>query len=139
MRKTERQVLTLRIASAETEDETTIADVVDGDGHLRHDAGIVGEIHARTPLQLRVVARQQQVVADIEGVEADLGRGARNLEDLGPSHVGGSPGRKDEADPQLVGGYRGASRGEHRPKYETRRVNLRSMPSVIPPEFLDLL
>src|SRR5438552_556019 len=40
MRKTERQVLTLRIASAETEDETTIADVVDGDGHLRHEAGL---------------------------------------------------------------------------------------------------
>src|SRR5207245_4538398 len=99
---------------------------------LELDVGIVGEIHARTPLQLRVVARQQQVVADIEGVEADLGRGARNLEDLGPSHVGGSPGRKDEADPQLVGGNGGASRGRgDPPKYEPGRVNLRRMTYVI--------
>ena len=40
VRKTEREVLPLGIAGPQAEDEATVADVVDRDRHLRHEAGV---------------------------------------------------------------------------------------------------
>src|SRR6266550_2442161 len=111
--------------------------------HSRYpSSSTAGSSGKSTPARLfsSALLRKQQMVADVERVEAHVCRGAGDLEDLGPAHVGRRPGRKDQADPQLVGGNRRPSDcGGHAPKYETRRVNLRSMPSVIPSEFIDLL
>ena len=67
------------------------------------DFGIVGEVDSRSTLQLGVVAWQQQMIGDVEGVEADLRGGARDFQDLRPMQVGRGPGGQDQAQPQPLG------------------------------------
>ena len=67
------------------------------------DFGIVGEVDSRSTLQLGVVAWQQQMIGDVEGVEADLCGGARDVQDLRPMKVGRGPGGQYQAQPQQLG------------------------------------
>src|SRR6266571_5345601 len=67
---------------------------------------VVRKVHAGAPFHLRVVARQQEMVADVERVESHLRSDRADLQDLRPTHVVRRPGRKHETQLQPLGGDR---------------------------------